>query len=530
MSIVKDAITSEHPLYKRRKAQWERDERRYKGGSAVAADLIPFAWESDQAAPALSEKSAMETLARQSTSHTRSHYEQRQITATYPSFARRMTEKFVGRLAADAPKPGEGYDFGGLGQVREIQDLTPPMTRAEMLYYNCDRQGSPLVAWFNEVQRQAMNTGHRWVGVTAPPVKGTMTKDQEQEGLRPYLTHFSPLDVPNWDLEAGVLNFIVINVAHRQIVGKGGQYSGEAVNAKLLYVRKGYNAFGDEYSGGGWWMFDADGALLKDAEGNDRTGTLEKTGGVIPYTPFFYEQDKSEMSRGGTAELNNISASYMNISSAGDNDAIEAGGRTLYLLGVSQQGHNLASEVKQAGSRHVPVPANDAGQIPQVYDTGSVSASAAIEEALKRKKREAAHLANDELTRSPDASGVARQIEFLEIENPRLALMAFNREAAENRLLGWACGLWGLPADAGVAWPKSYDLETTVEDWERLFEAAERMGVQSPTLAKRGLQGIAREKNLAIEKDDWEAIESEIDEAMDQKAQEESIDNLDVFT
>lgn len=527
---IKDVLTKPHPLYENRKEQWERDERRYKGGRHVIPDLIPFQWEDGTLTLPESEEAAMAVIAQQlSGADTGKHFKQRAQNATYLNFARRMTEKFVGRLAADAPKPGEGYDFASLGTVRDIKDLEPPHTRAEHLYYNCDLQGSPLVSWMNEVQRQSMNTGHRWLGVSSPPEVSTSPLDWEL-GIRPYFTHFGPLAVPNWEFGLNGLDFLVINISMRELIGEDGSYSGKYVDGKLLYVRAGYSELGPEYTArtGGWWKFKQEGTPLRNG-GEHVRGTLERTRGVIPYCALIYEQDLAEFSRSGTTELNNISASYMNISSAGDNDAIEAGGRTLYLLGVSNAANNLAAAKKQEGSRQIPVPSDEGGQIPDIYDTGSATASSAIEVALKRKREEAAILAQDELRRSPDASGVARQIEFLEVENPRLALMAYNREATENQLLGWGCALFRVPADARVYWPKSFDLETDVEDWEKLFEVAGKAGIRSKTLNKRGLRGIAKEKQLPIEEDVWSKIDAEIDEEADREAQEADVDEVDVF-
>lgn len=527
---IKDVLTKPHPLYEKRKEQWERDERRYKGGSHVIKDLIPFQWEDGTLTLPESEEAALAVIAQQiAGGDTRNHFDQRAESATYVNFGRRMTKKFVGRLAADAPKPGEGYDFGSLGTVRDIKDLEPPHTRAEHLYYNCDLQGSPLVSWMNEVQRQSMNTGHRWVGVTSPPDVSKSPLDWER-GIRPYFTHFSPLAVPNWEFGLKGLDFLVISISMREMTGEDGSYSGKYVDGKLLYVRATYAGLGETYNTptGGWWKFKADGTALMEG-GEHVRGTLKQTSGVIPYCALIYEQDLAELSRSGTTELNNISASYMNISSAGDNDAIEAGGRTIYLLGVSNAANNLAATKKKEGSRQIPVPADDEGNIPQVYDTGATSASEAIETSLKRKREEAAIIAQDELRRSPDASGVARQIEFLEVENPQLALMAYNREATENQLLGWGCALFRVPADARVSWPKTFDLETDVEDWEKLFEVAGKAGIRSKTLYKRGLRGIAKEKGLPIEDNDWTAIDAEIDEEADRQAQEADVDDVDVF-
>lgn len=524
--LITELVTAEHPIYAERKADWKRDEDRYRGGKHVRKELRPFAWETDDTRPDLKEEEAMARLAleRAGAQTVSSTYALRQLSATYLNFPKRMTEKFVGRLSSESPKPGEGYNFGSLGKVSESADERNAYSRAEMVWTNCDLKGSPFVAWFNEVQRWAMVTGHRWVGVTAPVVAPQSIED-EANGLRPYLTHYSPLDVPNWQFAAGgELRFMVIRVQERVLV-KDGKYHGKHEYIRLLYVARGVIDLGPEYVRGGWWKFDDEGKPLT---GPGNQGGLEATGGTIPYTPFFYEQDEKELSRSGTSDLANIAISYMNISSAGDNDAIEGGGRTLYLLGVDQHAHNLATEMRMQGSRHIPVPTVE-GRVPAIFDSGSVSASSAIEESLKRKVGEAALIAQDELRLSPDASGKARQVEFMDVKMPRLALMALNREAAERTILQHLCRFWGLEPTADVQWKKVYDMETTVEDWVLLFDTADRVGVISPTLVQKGLHGIATEKGLPLKREDWDKINAEVSSSLDRETQARAADPFSTF-
>ena len=163
-----------------------------------------------------------------------------------------MAERFVGRLAADAPAPGTGYTFGDLGTVRADDAREGAPSRAELLWDDCDGQGTPFVSWSSSVQRWAMVTGHRWTGVAAPP-QASRTLQDEIDGVRPYLVHYSPLDVPNWTMgPSGRPDFLVLRLMRRRLIDEDGTYrGGEMEHYRLLYVRRGFDLLGPEYAAAG---------------------------------------------------------------------------------------------------------------------------------------------------------------------------------------------------------------------------------------------------------------------------------------
>ena len=174
-------------------------------------------------------------------------------------------------------------------------------------------------------------------------------------------------------------------------------------------------------------------------------------------------------------------------------------------------------------------PAKNSTTRPEIYDTGSVSSSGQIKEVLAQIREEAAHVAMDETQRSPDASGIARQIEFMEVETPILSLMAFNRESAENQCLTWACQLFGTQPSARGHWNKKIDLQMDAEDWLEIFDAAAKADARSTTLTVEGLRAIARDKGLVIEDEKWNLIEQEIKADRDREAQASAVDDVTVF-
>lgn len=531
LNIIREVINAEHPIYTRRKAEWQRNEARYRAGRHVEDELIPFDWETLEAGFEAQNEAALQELVEQQLlagkAGKETHFQQRKRLATFPSLPKRMAQKFVGHLAAEAPKPGEGYDFAGLGSVREPEDLRAPYSRGELVYFDADKQGTHWTAFFNEVQRWAMVTGHRWIGTTSPP-GGAATQADEQRGQRPYLVHLSPLDVPNWHFGAEGLDFLVLD-RHERVLVKNDQYHGKTETLKLLYIRQGFATFGDAYAAGGWWLLDKDGIVQTTPDGTERRGDLEATQGIIPYCPFYYEQDQRDLSRSGTEEVGRLAAEYMNVRSAGMNDLLVGGGRSLFALGVDKGAHDQASKQIAGGSRFIGVPAGRDGTVPTIYDTGQVSIGEGVNRWLSDILTAAATLAQDELLRSPDASGAARRIEFLGTQVPMLSQMAYNREQAENFHLRMIALHFGVSNGPRVLWKKKFDLESTVEDWMALFDAAARVNATSPTLAKEGLRGIAKDKSLTITEEAWKQIDAEIDDSADAEAQSRALDRTQVF-
>ena len=209
----------------------------------------------------------------------------------------------------------------------------------------------------------------------------------------------------------------------------------------------------------------------------------------------------------------------MNISSAGDHDAIAGGGRTLYMLGISPTAFkevvaaDRAGVAPRAGARRGASATRRA--TPSIYDSAAASASEAVETALERKTKEAVQIAQDELTRSPDASGKARQVEFQGSQVPRLALMAYNRGAAEQQILRHYQRVHGMTPDATARWKSRYDLETTSEDWLAILEGAAKTNLSSPTLTLEALRGMAKDRGLDIADTVWKTIAAEFEAGRD---------------
>lgn len=504
-SILSALLTSEHPVYKDNHDLWLKNQRRLDGGEEVLeCELNPFEWEKEEGA----------------------HFESRQQEATYVNFPRRFARKLVGQLSRKAPQPGGAIDFGTLGQVDETTQGSN-ITKATQLWTNADGQGRVSSSWptfWNQVQKKTLATGHRWVFVEAPSGEsgsgpnGQLTQADERRGARPYLVDFSPLAVPNWHIGAEGLNWVVIRLRDTEHKVENGKYVQEETTKYYLHVRRGFDNFDHDhrysdrfqFSDGGWWMFSDEGDLINEEKGVG-WGDYEATNGQIPMIPFFYQRadntmrregkdDRHRMSRPAITELGQIATSYLNLGSAGDNDAFEAGSRTVYLLGIGQGEHEDVVQQQRLGARLIGVPFDpETGKAPELHDTGSVSAGDAVETRQNRKMEEAQMQASDEIGITPGESGISKQRTFQSQTSPMLAQLAENREEAEQAAITFLEQRWGASDPTGtVSWEREYDLESLLQSIQSLFEVLNTSTVSSASLESELIVQAVRDQGFDV--------------------------------
>lgn len=479
-------LKQEHPVYKRLKKAWKRDERRYRGADGVLNELTRFDWEK-----------------------TSKHYAQRQAKATYINFGALKASALSGHLMANAPRPGAGLSFGTLGEVRPKEERRTAPSRAELVYFNVDgvgNSGSQWDPWWMAVHRWAMVTGHRWVMATTPS-EAPLNRLREQQGLHPYLVHLSPLRVINWHSDERGLAWAVVTVPRRKVELRDGKLVGnDGALGYLLLVRKGETLFGPDFAGGGWWEFDAD------TEPTGSKGTWERTKGEIPLWPHFAERDEGTteepaLSRPQLTELMQIAVSLMDLSSAADFDAIDAAASIQWLLGVDVPSHEAAMDVIEQGGRWVPLqaPVDGEGRV----DVKDGSMGAVTSEVFQRRIEallEMAHQHFATAASTPDASGKSKQMGFLESIGPQLSRYAYELEASQNIAIHFLELLFGgdgpkstvLPGGE-VQWQRQWDLAPLGTDVEDILRLQETAGVRSPTLTAEVLAMAVEAKGLIVD-------------------------------
>lgn len=505
--LVKSIIEKRHPKWVANVEGWKRDERRVAGGPDIYDEVTPFHWETRED----------------------DSYKDRVAQAVYPELVALATEKFVGLLKQQEPEP----DFGALGEVRDKPEGMP--TRAELISMDCDGVGSDARTWSSfwfDAFQNAMATGYRWIMVETPPtIAGLTEADEIRMGIRPYLVEYSPIDVVNWRYDRGVLQYAVIQTQYVHEGIEGGRLEVAVKDRYYVLVREGFDGFGDDFAGGGWWMFDEDGYVVVD-KGEPMEGTWDNTFGEIPLFRLNYRKDDRKKKASGVTHLGNLAVAFMNVLSWLWHDGYVSGSRKLFFLGVDGEQWKEITDHTLQGGVYVPVPArsaemgggtNNVG----VYDTGSTSANSGLQELLDRYMSMATQIIMRELTAADTASGVSRRVEFMQGNSPRLATMAENIEESQRIAIYFLQLQWlgsRVEPSGGVTWPKSYDLRTALEKVLQVLEIFQMARANSPTLLSRLIKNAVEGEGLFLTEDDADAdqVLDEIRSSLDLMAQGET--------
>jgi len=285
----------------------------------------------------------------------------------------------------------------------------------------------------------------------------------------------------------------------------------------MIMVARGYTAFDSVLNDisifGGWVILSSDLESIEDAD------TYRVTGGEIPMVPLYYErQDPSEddwaISRSGTEEVGNAAVSYMNLSSAADYDAWDAGSSAIGLSGLDETGYNLAMGILKKGSKYFPLQRTaDATQNPEIHDA---SLGAVTEQVftgrLSMKDKEVLQLMANEMQSAPYASGTSKQMTWTDTRAPRLTFFASEVETAQNACIRWLEQYWGKREPSGVVhWTKKFDLLGQEEVSKMFFEMQAQAGIHSRTLDRKILVAFASRNGFILDDAEKQKITDEFD-------------------
>lgn len=540
-------LTATHTVYDEWRDEWLRNERRLRGGGDVIAELRPFIWEKRGGV----------------------HYRERQAEAVYVNWPEQFAVIMTGHLLREAPTPdGGGLDFGTLGEVART-GLDP--SYAELVYHNVDgagQDGSEWDAWWMAAEKRAMATGHRWLFVEGAPFAPSNLDDVLYRGARPYLVEFSPLSVPWWHFDHGRLVAAIVRVSMDQprLADDGSSITGIGDAGYMLLTADGFTGFGDDFAGGGWWLFDSERVPMFDGDpsaaaragaGSDGAsdsagrrrfaGDWTYTRGEIPMFPLFWERDQSinpapsnvtvdssgsrvpdhlqpgqvrpALSRPALTELGQLAVSEMNLESAADYDAWDAGSSVTFFVGVTKDAFNLADEKRGEGSKWVPLLAGEDGSMPEIHE-GSAGAveSDVFEKRVASKREAAASLAAMAASSTPDSSGRSKEMGFAESKSPRLALAAKHLQQAQNAAIRFLEMRFGNTEPRGsTVWPKEFDLRNVIQDIADLFGIENESGLHSATLGAKLMVTAARDKGFLASDEEAETVEEEYKDAAERR-------------
>ena len=512
-SYVQSIIAAKSQEWRDKHEAWKRNEKRFAGGEDVFESLRPFRWER----------------------HNAGDYQARKDRAVYPEFPAMVAEKFVGILFSQWPE-GEGLSLGQL----ETRDSG---IRADMLRENADGVGADarsLFAFWAEAMQRAVATKYRWILAEGPAVRATTLAD-EIDGARPYLVEYSPVQVPYAYESRGTLQAVRIELTETTPEVEAGEFKEEERTIHYLMTREGFEGWGTleqtaaagapPFAAGGWWMVDDEGDVIE-RDGEAMQGDWTRTDGEIPMCRLYYERGRQGDSRTGITHIGRIAVAYMDLFSAQMNDAWESGSGAVFLNGVNLEQWKTVTGVDENGKRLVdgkmiPVPGVEGGGQVSIQPVAMGEGSSVLNATIERLMTLAMQLIARELVTSPDASGAARQLEFLRGNAPRLVHMAGNVEEAMGASLRYLEQRWvGGEPQARVSWSRSFDLKTIIEKLQGLFELFETVGARAPRLFADLLFDAARGEGLVSNSDEdgADAIKDEIFNSMAAGVRREQIE------
>lgn len=493
-------LRNEHEIHAAWAEHWKWLEQTMKGGPHVKTLLRRFDWETDGG----------------------DSIKQRQRTATYPNWPYLFAATLAGFLTRSAPTP----NYGALGEITAADTPVSQQTRADLFHFNVDGMGgmgSEWNAWWVERIVSAATYGFTWLHEEAPGLASagnrTGLRDQELKGIRPYAVEWTPLSV--WDWHFGPtrqLEYAIIRYRERVVKQEGDSFNANLTERFYLHTRRGWDGFGPDYAGGGFWLYDDKGNIVQ-RNGVDVQGTYDSMDGEIPIHPFFGLRDrgttdKPAIARSMVEELAAMAEGYMNLASARDFEVWDAAKGMEYFVGMDKDAFNLAMDKIAAGSRMIPIAATIQHPSPSVVPSslGVVSADV-FQGAQDIKKADAAEASGIQQNAGPDASGISREADFASAKAPLLALVAAEIQSAQNTMIYNIQRRWGVGQAAlagGVTWPRKFELVRFQEAVQQIFDAAVSVGAQSPTLFAKGITQLGQENGTIGTADEAKTIEKEI--------------------
>lgn len=470
----------QHPVYRAWRTRWEQNEARLAGGDEVIDELRPFVWEQDFSPTG--------------------QFAKRQEEAIYTNFPDIFTAAITAHLIRFAPRPDAGLTIPSLGKITGRSNKP---SRAEQVYYSVDNPsgaGSEWNPWWMDVAKRAAATGHRWLYVDTPDQAPLNREEERTRGLRPYVTEFSPIDVPSWYINPrGIIEFVVIRPYDEDPTMSNGGFNvvGQAERGYLLLVRAGVTRLGERFQAGGWWRFSPDKAELS-------RNTWDDTFGEIPISILFYQKHKGTrnypgISRPGTTELGQAAVAHMNQTSSANYNSWAAGGGVDYLAGIDEEGMDLVREMEIKGSRRIPlIPHSETDVVPTVTPSSSGAVQADIftmrEESIWRA---AIRLGIIEASAPISGSGAATEAGFKAGQMPRIVWVAQNLAECQNNIIRYIELRYGIANPTGQAvWPVKFELVELVDRIRKFFETERLSGIRSETADSRAMVQASEDAGL----------------------------------
>jgi len=499
-----DFLLRQHIVHRYNLKRWQLNEARALGADAVRDELIPFSYELDRSPS--------------------SQYVRRQDQLVYLNLPDMLGEIVAGFMQRFAPDPfgSKALSFGPMGDVRQSVNWDDP-SDAELIWHFAWSPGNNGLGWtpgWLDALKMAMHTGHRWIYVDTP---GVLVESRAQliDGLRPYLTEYSPIDVPDWEFGPDErLNYVIMNIHPREAPHE---------THKMLLTRKGFTRFGTEYAEGGWFKF------REERRGAYDGGNFDDCYGLIPMTPLFFQRSKGikglpMISKPGTTELGNVAIALANVTSSAGFSTWKSGSGLQFLAGVDEEGMEFVNQQYNRGDSIIGIPPNsDTDATPEVYKGSLSDTNGGAKDREEQLMFVAAQLGIGELIGQTGGgeNGASQSARFNVSQVPRIIRTIQHLRSAQLETQRYLCYRFGHAEakDLRNEWPLKVDLVQLISRVQEFFTVQRLAGIRSATASAKAMTEFVKEQGVAFDDAELQTIHDEYKETaelVDQAAEQQA--------
>lgn len=364
--------------------------------------------------------------------------------------------------------------FGNVEAVPELTDFL----------YDADLDGRSFNAFMKDVSTYASIFGHSWVLVAKPNIGAVTRADELAQGVRPYVSLLSPLNVLDWSWSRNSVGRYELDYL---------KYI-EEVNGNVTTVKE--------------WTREEIRTVVVDTQKNIFSSNSTEPNG-LGKIPAVIAYNKRSIIRGiGVSDISDIADAQKfiyNATSEIDQSIRLDSHPSLVKTPETNAGIGAGSLI------HMPENL-DPGLKPYILEFSGASVEKILE-SINHTIASIDKMANTGAVRATESrtlSGVAMETEF-SLLNARLSEKGDALELAEEQIWTLFAEYQGYQWDGIIEYPDSFNIRDTRNDLE-LYMTAQTAGVGSAAFRREIQKEIAR---LVIDKDNESIAEiiSEIDQA-----------------
>lgn len=316
--------------------------------------------------------------------------------------------------------------------------------RVQAMLEDADLDGRSMDAFMREVAIWSEVFGHCWVAVAKPSVGATTLAEEMAQGVRPYLSVYSPLSVTDWTWERqpnGSYQLSMVKFV-------------EELNDTMQVIKE--------------WTQNEIITTTINIQKNEATDVIVEPNeiGRVPFVLVYAE--RSPVRGVGISVINDIAGQqrmmYNEASEIYESIRLDTH-PSLVATGDTDIGTGAGSLIRMPDN----LPAD---MKPYLLEFSGAPVDSIYRSTNERKKMidSMANVGNSRGTETRDMSAVAMEVEF-QLLNARLSSLADNLELAEENIWEWVAVYLGYTWDGEIEYPDSFSMRDTGRELDNLLKA-----------------------------------------------------------